>query len=143
MTTFGDDQPVTDKQVRSFGVILLIGFGLIALAMYRKAAKAGEPAGALPVVLACLGAVVCLASLAAPRAMVPAYKAWMLLGHALGAVVSRVILVVVFYACLTPLSLLMRLTGRDRLCLRRDPAAETYWRDRPPHPSKAQYWRQF
>ncbi len=136
-------EQVTDKQVRQFGVVMLVGLGLIGLILYHKASKAGEAAGALPVVLPCIGAALCVAALSAPRAMVPVYKAWMLLGHAMGAVVSRVILGVVFYVAMAPMGLAMRMLGRDPLERKHDPAAESYWIERPPAPPNARYWRQF
>ena len=136
-------EQVTDKQVRWFGVIMLIGLSLIGLALYRRATKAGEAAGALPVVLSCVGAVICAAALSVPRAMVPVYKAWMLLGHAMGAVVSRVILGVVFYVLMTPMGFVMRLSGRDLLGRQFGADTESYWVDRGPAPPKKRYWRQF
>ena len=51
----------------------------------------------------------------------------------IGWVVSRGILLVVFYGVLTPLGALYRLIGRDVLQLKPDPGRESYWapRDAP------------
>jgi hypothetical protein len=37
-----------------------------------------------------------------------------------------------FFSTITPIGLLMRLTGKDSLRLRRDPAAASYWIAREP-----------
>ncbi len=47
----------------------------------------------------------------------------------------RSLLAVVFYGFVSPLAILLRLAGRDRLRLARDPGASTYWIARPPMPA--------
>jgi hypothetical protein len=41
-----------------------------------------------------------------------------------------------FFAVLTPIGLVLRLVGRDRLRLRPDPAAATYWISRGAGPDR-------
>ena len=48
----------------------------------------------------------------------PAAVVWFGLSHALGAVMSRVLLAVVFFGIVTPVGWLRRLTGRDTMRLR-------------------------
>jgi hypothetical protein len=50
----------------------------------------------------------------------------MRLGHALGAVSSRVVLTLLFFAIFLPAGLAMRLLGRDPLRRRFDADAESY-----------------
>jgi len=49
----------------------------------------------------------------------------------IGTVIAMAIL---FFAVVTPVGVVMRLTGRDRLRLRFEPAEPSYWVPRPPHP---------
>lgn len=56
-------------------------------------------------------------------------RAWFGLSHILGAVMSRVIIGLVFFAVLVPLALLRRLFDADPLRLRRGPAGESYFTD--------------
>jgi hypothetical protein len=58
--------------------------------------------------------------------LTPLNRAWLLLGHALGKVVSPIILGIIFFGLLTPIALISRLSGRDELKLRR-PRSKTYW----------------
>jgi len=136
-------EEVKDKDVRWFGVIMLVALGLIALYLYRKAVKAGDAPGSAPLVLACVGAVVCAAALAAPRFMRPVYAGWMFVGRAMGTVVNAVVLAVVFYAVVTPMGIVMRLAGRDPLKRAFESDATSYWQEREPHPEKERYERQF
>jgi hypothetical protein len=54
---------------------------------------------------------------------------WMGVSQFLGWVVSPVVLCVLFFTVLTPYALILRLTGRDELGLRRSGLA-SYWRER-------------
>jgi hypothetical protein len=48
----------------------------------------------------------------------------------MGNIMSRVILVIVFYGMFTPMGLLSRLVGRDKLRLKKR-GCNTYWLDAP------------
>jgi Saxitoxin biosynthesis operon protein SxtJ len=51
---------------------------------------------------------------------------WMKLGEFLGAINSRIILGLVFFLFLTPIALMARLSGRDRLKIRKAPKDTNY-----------------
>ena len=61
----------------------------------------------------------------------------------IGFVVSYVILAVVYYLVLTPIGLVLRLTGYDPMQRRFDRNAKTYWTPREQEESTEQYFRQF
>lgn len=54
-------------------------------------------------------------------------RAWFGLSHVLGAVMSRVIMALVYFGVLLPLSLVRRLFEKDPLHLRRDPKRASYF----------------
>src|SRR5690242_6325881 len=56
------------------------------------------------------------------------YRAGMIAGFRAGQVVGIILLTVFFWFVLTPLGLLLRLSGRDLLMLRKGPPAATYWK---------------
>ncbi|NUO82084.1 hypothetical protein HUU05_18590 [candidate division KSB1 bacterium] len=62
-----------------------------------------------------------------------AYRGWMALAVAMGFVMTRVILTVLFYGMFTPIALVMKLLRKDPLHERFDKQAETYWVKREPH----------
>jgi len=73
-----------------------------------------------------------IATLAAPGLLTPLNRIWSAFGRRLHSIVSPVILAILFYGVITPIGLLSRLFGHDPLRRRIDPAAPSYWIDRPP-----------
>jgi hypothetical protein len=57
-------------------------------------------------------------TMTAPRLFRPAAVVWLGLSHPLGAVMSRILLGVVFFGLVTPIGLLRRALGKDALRLR-------------------------
>ena len=84
------------------------------------------------------------AAVVAPRMLSPLNRLWFVIGLALHAVVSTVVMGLVFFTTLTPIAVLMRALGKDPLRLKREPGAATYWIDRqPPGPAAETMTRQF
>ena len=78
------------------------------------------------------------ALLARPNAL------WTKLGVLLGNVVGPVAVGILFYGVVTPLGILMRLTGKDPLRLKLDRDANSYWIPRePPGPPPKSLTNQF
>jgi hypothetical protein len=77
-------------------------------------------------------------------AFVGFHRLWIRLSVVLGYFVSRILLTLVFFLTVTPIGLLMRLTGRDPMNRKLDPNASTYWHSRESQtPSVEMYERQF
>jgi hypothetical protein len=64
--------------------------------------------------------------MAFPSALRYPYRGWMFVGHCLGWVNSRILMMVVFYAIVTPVALVMRAMKRDTMTRRLEPSASTY-----------------
>lgn len=75
------------------------------------------------------GLFVILAFIAIPI-LRPFHKLWMMLALAMGFVMSRVILTVLYYLILTPIGILAKLVGKKFMPLRFDKSATTYWEKR-------------
>lgn len=75
-------------------------------------------------------ALLLIVTLTRAELLFPLNKAWAMLGHLLGLIVSPIVLGAIFFGLFTPLGLLMRAFGRDELRLRRS-AARSHWRPRP------------
>jgi len=76
------------------------------------------------------GAFLALA-LVAPVALRPVQRMWMAFAIALGWVMTRVILVIVFYLGVTPVALIARLSRKRFLDLGFEPERASYWIRRP------------
>lgn len=116
------------KNVRNFG--LLFGGISLGLALYsyiRGGASYPWWGGA--------GLAFALAGLFAAPVLRPLYTAWMLLAFALGWINARVLLGVFFYLVLTPVSLVLRWTGKDLLDERIEREKTTYWKKRERQPA--------
>jgi len=126
------------KALRKFGLVVLVGCGVIGLVFQfwfvrELAAK----------VIYVVGAVIGLTGLSGTKLGLPGYWIWMGFALVLGNIMSRVLLAIIYYGLFTPMGLGMRLFGRDSLRLKKCPA-ETYWVEmEPPAKVAAKYERQF
>jgi hypothetical protein len=91
---------------------------------------------------ACLMAsIVCgVLTYAVPRALGPLNRTLFYLGEQLGKIVTPIILGIIFFGILTPISIVTRLFGRDELRMKRR-AVSSYWIDRTPPGSTAQSFK--
>ncbi len=55
------------------------------------------------------------------------YKGWMAFAYALGWVNTRILLVLFFFLVITPVSLVLRMIGKDPLLRRSEPDLKSYW----------------
>lgn len=119
--------------LRKFGRSMLI-FGLVfALWFWFKHAPVAAWA------FAGLGVFCFVTSLFVPAAARVVYVAWMALAWLLGQIVTPLIMGALYYLVITPIGLILRLTGHDRLRLKK-PQDASFWTDCKPSPS---YDRQF
>lgn len=83
-------------------------------------------------------------ALLAPRALIPLNYLWLRFGLLLHRVVSPLVIGAVFFLCVTPIGLIMRLAGKDVLSLRHRDDLSSYWivRD-PPGPEPGTMTDQF
>jgi hypothetical protein len=89
------------------------------------------------------GLFVILAFIAIPI-LRPFHKLWMMLSLAMGFIISRVILTVLYYLILTPIGLLAKIVGKRFMPLGFDKNAATYWEKREnTAKQKIDYDRQF
>tara|TARA_A100000164_G_scaffold300769_1_gene275787 strand:+ start:336 stop:716 length:381 start_codon:yes stop_codon:yes gene_type:complete len=61
------------------------------------------------------------------KILTPLNKSWIKFGELLGGIIAPIIMAVVYFAVLTPISLLVRLTGKDLLKIKFSKKKNTYW----------------
>jgi Saxitoxin biosynthesis operon protein SxtJ len=131
------EQYVEGSSDRSFGLVIAAVLLLVALGPLRHGHTPRWWALAVAVVFA-------LVALAKPALLARLNRLWMKLGILLGKVVSPIALGILFYGVFTPLAVVIRLTGKDPLRLKLDPAADSYWILRkPPGPPPDSMTNQF
>ena len=135
------------KTLRQFGLIGLVAFALFAvLAYYRVVAFAALPVSAVrPTVwvLALLAGYCGVFAAIAPKGLRPLYVLLTVVFYPVGLVASYVIMGIVYFIVLTPVALIFKLIGRDPMCRKFEPAAQTYWVERKPPTDMKRYFRQF
>ncbi len=78
-------------------------------------------------VLWAAGVMLLLAGLLNPTSLEKVYAAWMGIAFALGWVVSRSILILLFYFIITPIGMVARLFGKKFIDTTFSHASESYW----------------
>lgn len=73
------------------------------------------------------GGILILLAFALPIVLLPLQKIWMAFSIVMGWVMTRVILTILYYLVITPISLVARLTGKQFLELKWDRSQATYW----------------
>ena len=120
MTSPTPQKDVPLNQLRQFGWLMA---GVFAIVTFWPLVVRGDGirmwAGILFGIFGVLGTVF-------PTGLKPVYRGWMFFGEKIGWVNSRILLGLVFYGLVTPISWLMRLLGKRPLQLAFDPKADTY-----------------
>jgi len=134
-----DDRPAgaSDATVRQFAALCGVALGAAAVRdiWFRGAAGRGE-------MLAAIALAVVVVGLARPRIIRPLFTAALTLTMPIGAVVSVVLLGIMYYLIFTPLAWLFRIAGRDALLRRRQPDARSYWVAKDQPAGMRSYFRQ-
>jgi hypothetical protein len=119
------DHQVEGSSNRALGLVFAGAFLLIAV---RPLFDGETPRWWASVVAAGFG----LVALVKPTLLAGLNRLWIEFGVLLGKIVSPIALGVLFFCVLTPIGLMIRLTGKDHLSLKRDPDADSYWIPREP-----------
>jgi hypothetical protein len=125
------------RELRKFGLTVGGIFLLLGLVSWYRGHEIP------PRVLWTLGVLLVGPALVAPRWLGPVERRWMQMAGALGAVNSRIILTVLYYAVIAPTGVVLR-RFRDPLDRRLDDGRPTNWIKRTPEPvDPARYQQQF
>ena len=122
---FAPKAAVRASSDRSFGLVFAAVFAIVA-------AWPLFSGGALRLWALAVAAGFALAALAFPAVLAPLNRAWMRVGMAMHAVVSPVVLSIMYFGVVWPTGAVMRLMRRDLLRLEFDREAASYWVDRKP-----------
>ena len=85
-----------------------------------------------------------LSGLTLPVILKPLYIVWMTFAVIMGWIMTRIILIILYYVVVTPIGLFMKLTGKKMLNMVLDKSQDSYWEYRDhPRSTKEEYERQF
>ncbi len=125
------------KEIRKFGLVALIFFGLLCvLGVWLKKPVPTYLGGALSM----LG----LGFILAPAPLRPVHGAWLKVAHLIGKTVTTTILVLAYYLVITPSGIIKRFIGGPPLPVKPDKKALSYWVPRSePVQSKERFLKRY
>ncbi|MFQ5641391.1 MAG: SxtJ family membrane protein [bacterium] len=107
-------------ELRKFGLTLGVFFSIVAGVLLWKESDTYR-------VLAVISGVFMAAGFLLPIALKPVYVVWMSFAVAMGFIMTRLILTLLYSLVFTPAGLVMRLLGKDPLSEAIESERESYW----------------
>ena len=125
-------------QLASFGRLWAPAFAMIFSAMFWNASV-------FPgcVISLAIGMLIALVAWVNPLWLKPVFVTLMIVTFPLGMLIGFVLMVCVYYLCIAPIGVLLRVFGKDPLAKRWDSEASSYWIERSDMAPVAQYFKQF
>ena len=105
---------------RSFGVIFFIVFLTLGLWPLKNS---GNP----NLYIIGISGIFLVLGILNSKILSPFNKAWIKLGEFLGAIMAPIVMALIYFVVLTPISLIVRIFGKDLLELKFLKKKETYW----------------
>ncbi len=129
--------PRGKREIRKFGLTIGVVLLLLGILLFFRG-KSSYP------YLLALALFFLLSGIALPTLLKPVYIPWMAAAVIMGFVMTRVILVILFYLVFTPIALFMKVGKRDLLNQRIDRNVKSYWQGKEKKPfDKKQYEKQY
>ncbi len=111
---------------RSFGLLFFVVFMVIAFWPLTKKSEINLYLISIALIFLVLG-------LLNSKILSPLNKAWIKLGEILGRIIAPVVMAIVYFIILTPISLLVRLFGKDLIGMKFSNDIKSYWIKRKKH----------
>ena len=108
---------------KSFGLLFFVVFLIIGLWPLKN----GEN---LNIYFITASVVFLILGLLNSKLLTPLNKSWIKLGEILGIIIAPIVMALVYFVILTPVSLIVRMFGKDLLSLKLLKEKETYWIER-------------
>ena len=110
----------TQSSNRSFGILFFVVFLIISLWPLKNGNNLNFYFLTASIIFLILGVI-------NSKLLSPLNKAWIKFGEILGLIIAPIVMGIVYFVILTPVSLIVRLFGKDLLGLKLLKKKETYW----------------
>jgi formate-dependent nitrite reductase membrane component NrfD len=127
-----------NRVLRQFAAVWLLVLAAIGLNQWLLR---GNPR--IGIALLAIAVVVGTIGLLRPRSIRAVFLACSFATFPIGWFVSQLMLLTLFAIVITPVALLFKISGRDRLWRKRTPERPTYWKPRAPVHDVRRYLRQY
>ena len=130
---------LTPKKLGQFGLLLSILLILISAYLFFRS----QSSAWIYLLILSLGLIIL--TIFFRKGVAVLYKPWMAMGIIIGQLITIIILGIIFYLVITPLSIVMRLTGKIFMEQKIDHQKESYWHDKDKtyQMTKEHYERQY
>lgn len=126
-----------DRMLHQFAGLWILCFGGIALSQYFRSQNTTAAC-----IVGALAIGVGVPGLFFPRLLKPIFVGWMILAFPIGWLVSRIILMLLYFGIFAPVGFVLRVLGHDPLRLKK-PEVESYWEEKTQQTSLRRYLKQF
>ncbi len=113
-------------QNRSFGLLFFIVFLAFALWPLTKRGEVNLYLFSIALIFLALG-------IFNSKILSPLNKSWIKLGEILGRIIAPIVMAIVYFIILTPISLLVRFIGKDLIGMKFSNDIKSYWVKRKKH----------
>ena len=129
-----DSDKIKISSNRSFGLLFFVVFLIVSLWPLTHE-------GSIRIWSVIVSAVFLILGLINSRLLTPLNVLWFKLGMTLGAIISPIVMGIVFFLVVTPTGFILRIMGKDLLNKKYDKEKETYWikRNAPTGTMKRQF----
>ena len=110
----------TKSSIKSFGILFFIVFLLIGLWPLLNDSD-------LRIWSLILSAIFLVLGLIESKILIPLNKYWIKLGEILGKIIAPIVMAIIFFLVLTPISLMLKIFKKDVLRLAFSKKIESYW----------------
>ena len=74
-----------------------------------------------------------------PEILTSFYKVWIKIGEFIGGIISKIIMFILYFGLFTPVSLFLKIIGKDLLNKKVDKSKNSYWIDRQTQPQSMKH----
>ena len=129
-----DSDKIKISSNRSFGLLFFVVFLIVSLWPLTYE-------GSIRIWSVIISAVFLILGLINSKLLTPLNVLWFKFGMILGAIISPIIMGIIFFLVVTPIGLILRIMGKDLLNKKYDKKKKTYWikRDVPVGTMKRQF----
>ena len=108
------------SSIRSFGIVFFIVFLLVGLSPLLNNNEIRIWALIISLIFLILGLI-------KSKILVPLNNAWIKFGELLGRIIAPIVMAIVYFIVLTPMSFLVRILGKDLLKIKFSNQLKSYW----------------
>jgi hypothetical protein len=135
MAMFDFNFSPSNRQLRQFGAVCMVAVPLVTWLWTGDAVIVGWAAG--------VGVTLCGIGFASPQTLKPVFVGLTIATMPIGLVVGELAMLLLYFGVFLPMSIVLRIVGRDSLRRRSPVTGKSFWQERKIPTSVRNYYHQF